>query len=1078
MTRRPSAPDARIAELVRTLRAAEQELQALTGGQLDAVVGGGDDAYLLQEAQQRLRATEAAQRQLAASQTAILDALPAHVALVDANGVILTVNESWRRFAAANLLQSPEFAVGQNYLAICEHASGDCAEESREAAAGIRRVLTGQAPMFTLEYPCHSPTEQRWFRLMISPLRAGAGGGAVIMHVDITARKLAELALRASEQQFAKAFQFAPIGVALVSLDGRYFAANRAFCGIVGYAAAELLGKSFEEITHPEDLAADQANEQRLMDGVTNAYQIEKRYIRKDGEHVWVLLSVSLVRNDAGEPVHFISQVLDQTEHRQASKALHIQAHMLDQIGQAVITTDMQGTITFANRYSGELNGWTPSEMLGRSIMDVAIPKASKSPAEAIMEQLRHGQTWHGEFMARHRDGREFPVLSTISPILDETGQPAGIIGVSIDISERKQAEATLARLAAIVESSDDAIMGKDLDGVITSWNRGAERVFGFTAAEMVGRSIQPLIPEGADNDEDALVEPILRGESVGRIETRRVTKEGRLIDVSITMSPIRDEAGTVIGLAKIARDITERNAEEARRLATERRFRRLVESNAQGVLFFTFSGAITDANDALLQLLGYTREELAAGTLKWTELTPPQYGPLDQQALGELAAHGVVKPYEKEYMRRDGSRVPVLIGAARFEDQPDEGVAFVVDLTERKKLEQQFMRAQRMESLGTLAGGIAHDLNNVLAPILMSVELLKEINPSTENTEILNTLQISAVRGADLVKQVLSFARGVTGDRVSVAFSHLMRDLVKVMRDTFPKSIDVHLESAHDLWSVTGDPTQLHQVFLNLCVNARDAMPHGGRLQLSMENVVLDDIYTALNPDAQAGAFVVVTVADSGTGIPSALREQIFEPFFTTKELGKGTGLGLSTTMAIVKSHGGFINLYSEMGKGTKFKVYLPANTTAALADNVAIAQSGLPRGHGELVLVVDDEDGVREIARRTLERYGYRVALAANGAEAVAIYAQHGADIAVVLTDMAMPIMDGPALIVALRAMNPAVTIIGSSGLTSNHGIARALGAGVAQFVPKPYTARVLLTTLRAAIAGEGPAQSPHRH
>lgn len=392
MTRKPPAPDERILELVRILRAAEHELQALTGGQLDAVVGAGGDAYLLQEAQQRLRDTEAAQRQLAATQTAILDALPAHVALVDANGAILTVNESWRRFASDNLLQSPEFAIGQNYLAICEHASGDCADDSREAAAGIRSVLAGQAPAFTLEYPCHSPTEQRWFRLMVSPLRAGAPGGAVIMHVDVTGRKLAELALRASEQQFSNAFQFAPIGVALVSLDGRYFAANRAFCNILGYAAAELLGKGFEEITHPDDLAADQANVQRLMDGVTNAYQMEKRYIRKDGEPVWVLLSVSLVRNEAGEPVHFISQVLDQTEHRRNSEALRIQAHMLDQIGQAVIATDMDGTIIFANRHAGQLYGWPPGEMLGQRIMDVTVTRATQAQAEAIMARLQRGE--------------------------------------------------------------------------------------------------------------------------------------------------------------------------------------------------------------------------------------------------------------------------------------------------------------------------------------------------------------------------------------------------------------------------------------------------------------------------------------------------------------------------------------------------------------------------------------------------------------------------------------------------------------------------------------------------------------
>ncbi|MDP3716908.1 MAG: PAS domain S-box protein [Acidobacteriota bacterium] len=756
---------------------------------------------------------------------------------------------------------------------------------------------------------------------------------------------------------------------------------------------------------------------------------------------------------------------------RQRAPRRQLHAHLLDQIAQAVITTDLAGTIIFANRHAGELYGWPPSEMVGKSIMDVTVTQATQAQAEAIMSQLRRGQPWHGEFVVRNRAGREFPVEITNTHIFDDHGELAGIVGVSIEISERKQAEAALARLAAIVESSDDAILGRDLHGTITSWNRGAERIYGYTAAEMVGRSIDPLVPAAAIDEEVASFDRIRRGELVHHLDTKRLTKDGRLIDVSITLSPIKDSHGNVIGVSTIARDITEAKRAQAQLVASESRFRRLIESNAQGVLFWHASGAIVDANDALLAMLGFTRADLDAGGLSWVDITPPEYAELDFRAVAEVAANGLCAPYEKEFLGKDGRRVPILIAGARVDDAPDQGVAFITDLTERKKLEKQFLRTQRMESIGTLSGGIAHDLNNVLAPILMGLELLKENNPGSEAQAMLATLETSAKRGADLVKQVLSFARGVEGQRVTVTMTHLMRDLLNVVRDTFPKSIDVHLESATDLWSVLGDPTQLHQVVMNLCVNARDAMPHGGRLQLAMENVVLDDTYTALNPDAHPGPYVMVKVADTGTGIPPEIRDRVFEPFYTTKEIGKGTGLGLSTTMAIVKSHGGFISLDSEMGKGTRFTVYLPANTTAELAEDVAVVQSGLPRGHGELVLVVDDEDGVREIARRTLERYGYRVVLAANGAEAVAVYARQHTDVAVVLTDMAMPIMDGPALIVALRAINPAVKIIGSSGLTSHLGISRALGAGVAEFVPKPYTARVLLTTLRKAIDGAPP-------
>jgi CheY-like chemotaxis protein len=255
--------------------------------------------------------------------------------------------------------------------------------------------------------------------------------------------------------------------------------------------------------------------------------------------------------------------------------------------------------------------------------------------------------------------------------------------------------------------------------------------------------------------------------------------------------------------------------------------------------------------------------------------------------------------------------------------------------------------------------------------------------------------------------------------------------------------------------------------VFMNLCVNARDAMSQGGKLTVAAENLVLDEVYAGMNPDSKSGAYVVVRVEDTGMGIPREIQERIFEPFFTTKEIGKGTGLGLSTTLGILRSHGGFINLYSEPGKGAKFKVYLPAGAAPESGERPAAEPARLPRGQGELVLVVDDEEGIRGATQKTLERFGYRVLLAAHGAEAVALYAERGAEIAAVLTDMAMPVMDGPATILALKAMNPAVKIIGSSGHASQGGVAKAVGAGVQHFVPKPYTAETLLKVLADVLA-----------
>ena len=395
--------------------------------------------------------------------------------------------------------------------------------------------------------------------------------------------------------------------------------------------------------------------------------------------------------------------------------------------------------------------------------------------------------------------------------------------------------------------------------------------------------------------------------------------------------------------------------------------------------------------------------------------------------------------------------------------DQPKSVLAIDTDVTEKKKLEIQFLRAQRMESIGTLAGGIAHDLNNVLAPILMSLEILQMKTSDQESLSLLHTLESCAQRGADLVRQVLSFARGVEGQRVPIDLPLLGHDIEKIITETFPKKIDFNLHLAPDLRTIVGDTTQLHQVLMNLCVNARDAMPTGGQITLEMENAILDDVYARMNAEAKPGAYVLIKVTDTGTGISSEIQEKIFEPFFTTKPFGSGTGLGLSTTMAIIRSHGGFINLTSELGKGACFHAYFPATTDAVNAGPVVFEKTRLPRGNGETILVVDDEESIRAVAQQTLERFGYKVLLAANGAEAISIYAQNQPRIAVVLTDMAMPVMDGPATIIALQSINPTVKIIGSSGLVSNQGVIKAVGAGITHFVPKPYTAEAMLKTLQ---------------
>jgi PAS domain S-box-containing protein len=519
-------------------------------------------------------------------------------------------------------------------------------------------------------------------------------------------------------------------------------------------------------------------------------------------------------------------------------------------------------------------------------------------------------------------------------PSTNSDGQTVRVVGIARDVTEYKRTGDKIREQASLLDNARDAIVVRDLEHRVTYWNKSAERLYGLTAEEALGRPVRGLLYKDPASFQQAFEQLLHKGEWSGELE--QTNKRGEPLTVESRWTLVRDAAG-----------------------------------------------------------------------------------------------------------------------------QPKSVLVINTDITERRALEQRFLRAQRLESLGTLAGGIAHDLNNVLTPITIALELLSETERDRHSQELLATATTSAKRGAQMVAQVLSFARGMEGRRESIDTRELINDIEKIIHDTFPKSIGIETRVAAGLWRVVGDSTQLQQVLLNLCVNARDAMPGGGRLAIAAENASLVPQDTALHGVAQAGPHVVIQVEDTGTGIPRAILDKIYDPFFTTKALGKGTGLGLSTSLAIVKSHGGFIHCYSELAQGTQFRIYLPAETRGAETLPVA-PKSALPRGNGETILVVDDEAAIREITRRTLERSGYRVLLAADGSEAVSMFTAHREKVDLVLTDMMMPVMDGPATIEALRSIDPAIRIVAASGLTMD-----AHARHVKRFLPKPYRAETLLRALRDTLA-----------
>jgi PAS domain S-box-containing protein len=598
------------------------------------------------------------------------------------------------------------------------------------------------------------------------------------------------------------------------------------------------------------------------------------------------------------------------------------------------LTLDLDGVIQEINQTATALVGRKRLSLLGKPLSKFV----AKHDIARWRAHLRECKKQGGEKMITELDlkvrGGLISVRLESRPIF--TGPLVTTIRTAlIDITERLHAQEKLLEQAALLDQAPDAIIVRSLDDRILFWNRGSERIYGWTAEEVLGRDVKELINKNIISEFNESKQAVMeKGEWFGTLQ--QLTKNRKEV-------------------------------------ITECRWRLLRDSD------------------------GRPRSILAINT----------------------------------------------------------------DITDRKRIEEQLLRSQRLESVGTLASGIAHDLNNILSPILMGVDLL-EMKPLDEGAQqTLDVIRRSAERGCSLIAQVLSFARGTEGQKATLRPEHLIKEITKILDETFPKNTTIKYSLSRDLAAIKGVPSQLHQVLMNLCVNARDAMPRGGTLTITAETVVFDEHHAQLNPEAKPGPYVLLAVADTGTGIPREIAERIFDPFFTTKERGKGTGLGLSTVQGIVKGHQGFITVNSEMGRGTQFRVYLPAIVTEHTAHTAAPAYN-LPPGHGELILVVDDEEPVRQITRMTLERSGYRVIVASDGAEAVALYTLHKDEIEAVLTDMMMPLMDGPATIRALVEINPQVKIIASGGLAESERVAEATQSGAQAFLAKPYSTETLLVTL----------------
>ena len=661
---------------------------------------------------------------------------------------------------------------------------------------------------------------------------------------------------------------------------------------------------------------------------------------------------------------------------------------------------------------------------------------------EAAIESLRNGAT---DYILKQRPER---LVASLRRALQEAE----------DRRLRQQAEESLREreefFRLISENVTDLIAVIDLSGNWVYNSPSYQGILGDAEKLRGTDSFEEIHPEDRERIRRIFRETVANGAGQ-RAEFRFLLENGDIRYIESQGNVMRDKSGRVIHVITVSRDVT-----GSKQALEQIREQAALLDKAQDAICVTDMGQrILYWNRSAESLYGWSALETAGRRMDELLVKNPDRC---AEAMQSLIARGEWKG-ELHQITKGGAEINVesrwtLVTSS--DGKPKSVLVINTDVTEKKKLETQFFRSQRLENIGMLASGIAHDLNNVLAPIMMAVPMLGERMSHPTDRKLLDMLGRSVRRGAELVSQILSFARGAEGEHKILQPRHLLAEVEKLIQETFPKSIRIQKRIDPELWNVRGNATQIHQVLLNLCVNARDAMPEGGTLSLTAENMQLPDVGPGQMAGARPGPFVLMKVADTGTGIAPDLLETIFDPFFTTKAPGKGTGLGLAGVRGILKSHEGFVEVESEVGKGSCFHVYLPA-IVRMKPESAFVKPAELPMGHGEMILVVEDEEAVQQIACATLENYGYRSIHANNGVEALAIYKQHRHDIKAVVLDSMMPFMDGAATLQAFREISPLLKVLGVSGLQANDNTSGA-AVGVQAFLTKPYTAHELLTKL----------------
>ncbi len=913
-----------------------------------------------------------------------------------------------------------------------------------------------------------------------------AGKAAVMSSArDVSPRRAAELSLRASEQRYRSLVATVSDIIWEVDLQGRYKYISQKVKDLLGYEPDDVIGHTlFEFMSEEEVLLTRKQLEEFVADPRPFSGLLSKSR-SSDGSMVVLESSGVPAFGPEGSLEGFWVCTRDVTARTRAQETIRYHADLLDRISDAIISTDAQFRILSWNRAAEAIFGWTADEVMGKTSPELLRTEYGSLTREQMLATLRANGFWGGEVIQYAKSGAPVDIYENVTPLLDPAGTFNGMVSVNRDIAGRKRAEEALRasemRLRTIFEASMAGIVLLNTEGTITFANQRMADMFKCPLEKLVGSDYYDHVHPQDDNSSRQALEALLAGEADSlSAERRYICADGSEFWGIVSSRRIMDPNGRLTSVISSVTDFTElRNAEEALRRSEEHHRSTFVNAPF-GIVRSTAEGRLIAANPAFARILGYESPDDLLDAMEGRGMGQVVYeSPVERQRIVETVLNkGGWQHFAEIHMRRRNGTIAITNISSRLDVSSRGAVveleSFVEDITERKraeeereKLQAQFQQAQKMEAVGRLAGGIAHDFNNLLTVILgycdLSMDRTLNEDPSRR---YLAGISDAARRATGLTSQLLAFSRKQILQPKLIDLDDLLSRMADMLRRLIGEDIELRVLRTRDLWRVNADPGQIEQVVMNLAVNARDAMPDGGTLTLETANVGLDASYTREHVEAKEGSYVLLAVSDSGQGMDAATMAKIFEPFFTTKEVGKGTGLGLATVYGIIKQSGGNVACYSEPGRGTTFKVFLPKAPEGVGKEGMRAGSEAPVMGGSETILLVEDDDMVRRLAELLLEEAGYTVLPARGGSEAILLLADSRTAPSLLITDVVMPGMDGRKVAQEITSRCPGLPVLYLSGYTEDAIVHRGVLDPGVQFLPKPYTKETLLRKVRELI------------